>query len=75
MCACADCHMQYTRVGANKISNHDVGSPLRHGMKACQQCHSESADWLKAQVIAIQDRTIFAPEPGRLRHGGGGQAL
>jgi len=24
---------------------------------ACQQCHAESADWLKAQVIAIQDRT------------------
>ena len=26
-------------------------------MVACQQCHAESADWLKAQVIAIQDRT------------------
>ncbi len=55
--ACADCHMQYTRVGANKISNHNVGSPLIQGMAACQQCHAESADWLKAQVIAIQDRT------------------
>ena len=49
--------MQYTRVGANKISNHNVGSPLWQGMVACQQCHAESADWLKAQVIAIQDRT------------------
>jgi nitrite reductase (cytochrome c-552) len=55
--ACADCHMQYMRVGANKISNHNVGSPLWQGMVACQQCHAESADWLKAQVIAIQDRT------------------
>jgi nitrite reductase (cytochrome c-552) len=55
--ACADCHMQYMRVGANKISNHNVGSPLIQGMVACQQCHAESADWLKAQVIAIQDRT------------------
>ena len=26
-------------------------------MVACQQCHAESADWLKAQVLAIQDRT------------------
>ena len=26
-------------------------------MVACQQCHAESADWLKAQVFAIQDRT------------------
>jgi nitrite reductase (cytochrome c-552) len=55
--ACADCHMQYMRVGANKISNHNVGSPLWQGMLACQQCHAESADWLKAQVIAIQERT------------------
>jgi nitrite reductase (cytochrome c-552) len=55
--SCADCHMQYMRVGANKISNHNVGSPLIQGMVACQQCHAESADWLKAQVIAIQDRT------------------
>jgi nitrite reductase (cytochrome c-552) len=55
--SCADCHMQYERVGANKISNHNVGSPMWQGMVACQQCHAESADWLKAQVFTIQDRT------------------
>jgi nitrite reductase (cytochrome c-552) len=55
--ACADCHMQYTRLGVNKISNHNVGSPLWQGMVACQQCHAESADWLKARVLAIQERT------------------
>ena len=55
--ACADCHMPYTRVGVNKISNHNVGSPLWQGMVACAQCHAESADWLKARVLAIQDRT------------------
>jgi nitrite reductase (cytochrome c-552) len=54
--ACADCHMQYTRVGVNKISNHNVGSPLWQGMVACQQCHAESADWLKARVLSIQER-------------------
>jgi nitrite reductase (cytochrome c-552) len=55
--SCADCHMQYMRVGVNKISNHNVGSPLAQGMVACQQCHAESAQWLKDRVIAIQDRT------------------
>jgi nitrite reductase (cytochrome c-552) len=56
--ACADCHMPYTRVGANKISDHDVTSPLKNDMKACQQCHSESAQWLKDRVVATQDRTV-----------------
>ena len=55
--SCADCHMQYMRVGVNKISNHNLGSPLAQGMVACQQCHAETAEWLKAQVLAIQDRT------------------
>lgn len=56
--ACADCHMPYTRVGANKISDHDVTSPLKTDMKACQQCHTESAQWLKDRVVATQDRTV-----------------
>jgi len=56
--ACADCHMPYTRVGANKISNHNVGSPMKDNMQACQQCHAESAQWLKDRVIATQDRTV-----------------
>ncbi|WP_028323829.1 ammonia-forming cytochrome c nitrite reductase subunit c552 [Desulfatirhabdium butyrativorans] len=56
--ACADCHMPYMRVGANKISSHNVMSPLKDDMKACQQCHTESPAWLKEQVIAIQDRTV-----------------
>jgi nitrite reductase (cytochrome c-552) len=55
--SCADCHMPYIKVGANKISDHDVTSPLKTNMKACQQCHTESPEWLKNQVLAIQDRT------------------
>jgi nitrite reductase (cytochrome c-552) len=55
--ACADCHMPYTRVGANKISDHDVSPPTKKDMRACQQCHSQSPDWLRDQVYAIQDRT------------------
>jgi nitrite reductase (cytochrome c-552) len=27
-------------------------------MRACQQCHTETPDWLKKQVLAIQDRTV-----------------
>jgi nitrite reductase (cytochrome c-552) len=56
--SCADCHMPYIRVGANKISDHDVMSPLKNDLKACQQCHTETPQWLRSQVLAIQDRTI-----------------
>ncbi len=55
--ACADCHMPYTKVGVHKISDHRVMSPLKNDLRACQQCHAEGAEWLKDQVIAIQDRT------------------
>lgn len=56
--ACADCHMPYTKVGAVKASDHRVTSPLKNDLKACQQCHSESPEWLRNQVTAIQDRTV-----------------
>lgn len=56
--ACADCHMPYTKVGAYKVSDHRVTSPLKNDLKACIQCHTESADWLKDQVTVIQDRTV-----------------
>jgi nitrite reductase (cytochrome c-552) len=56
--ACADCHMPYTRVGTSKLSDHRVTSPLKNSMKACMQCHTESEDWLRGQVTAIQDRTV-----------------
>lgn len=56
--SCTDCHMPYSRVGANKISDHDVTSPLKNDLRACMQCHTESADWIKEQVFHIQDRTL-----------------
>jgi len=55
--SCADCHMPYTRVGAVKLSDHRVSSPLKSDLKACMQCHSEKPEWLREQVITIQDRT------------------
>lgn len=56
--SCADCHMPYTKVGVKKISDHRVMSPLKNDMKACMQCHTQGATWLKEQVTAIQDRTV-----------------
>lgn len=55
--ACADCHMPYERSGSYKISDHRIMSPLKKDLKACLQCHTEGADWLKARVFSIQDRT------------------
>src|SRR5499433_2403068 len=54
--ACADCHMPYERVGALKVSDHWVRSPLLNLNRACQPCHSVSEKELEARVLAIQDR-------------------
>jgi nitrite reductase (cytochrome c-552) len=56
--ACADCHMPYMRVGAAKISDHHVRSPLLNINRACQTCHKFSQDELLARVHANQDRTF-----------------
>ena len=56
--SCADCHMPYTKAGVYKVSDHRVMSPIQNEMRACQQCHAESPDWLKERVFAIQDRTV-----------------
>ena len=56
--ACADCHMPYARVGALKISDHHVRSPLLNVNRACQTCHKWSEDELKARVNTIQQNTF-----------------
>ncbi len=56
--ACADCHMPYTRVGALKISDHHVRSPLLNINHACQTCHKWPEQELLARVEAIQERTV-----------------
>ena len=56
--ACADCHMPYTRVGALKISDHHVRSPLLNVNNACQTCHKWPEDELRARVETIQERTV-----------------
>ncbi len=56
--ACADCHMPYTRVGAMKISDHHVRSPLLNINNACQTCHKWPEEEILARAEAIQDRTV-----------------
>jgi nitrite reductase (cytochrome c-552) len=55
---CADCHMPSIQVGSHKVSDHRVMSPLKNNLKACEQCHAQSPEWLRDQVTAIQDRTV-----------------
>ncbi|MHC4992507.1 MAG: ammonia-forming cytochrome c nitrite reductase subunit c552, partial [Planctomycetota bacterium] len=55
--SCADCHMPYTRVGAMKISDHHVRSPLLNINNACQTCHSVPEAELLARSETIQQRT------------------
>jgi nitrite reductase (cytochrome c-552) len=55
---CPDCHMPYQRVGAMKISDHHVRSPLLNVNRACQTCHRWSEEELTARVHTIQDRTF-----------------
>ena len=56
--ACADCHMPYMRVGAMKISDHHVRSPVLNINNACQTCHRWPEAELKARVEIIQDRVF-----------------
>ena len=55
--SCADCHMPYTRVGAMKISDHNVRSPLLNINNACQTCHKVPESELLARTETIQMRT------------------
>jgi nitrite reductase (cytochrome c-552) len=56
--ACADCHMPYQRVGALKISDHHVRSPLLNINRACQTCHNWPEQELRARAETIQQRTF-----------------
>jgi nitrite reductase (cytochrome c-552) len=55
---CADCHMPYVRVGAQKISDHHIRSPLLNINRACQTCHKWPEEELKARAETIQQRVF-----------------
>ena len=54
--ACADCHMPFQRVGARKVSDHHVRSPLLNLNNACQSCHPVSEDELRGRAERIQEQ-------------------
>lgn len=53
--SCVDCHMPYERIGAMKVTNHHVRSPLLDVDKSCRTCHHNSANELKARAELIQE--------------------
>jgi nitrite reductase (cytochrome c-552) len=53
---CADCHMNYERVGSQKVSNHDVTTPMADINGTCGTCHTASEQVLKDEVTTIQNR-------------------
>ncbi len=55
--SCADCHMPFKRVGAQKLSSHNVTSPMKQINNACQTCHKVPENDLRYRVETIQDRT------------------
>jgi nitrite reductase (cytochrome c-552) len=56
--ACSDCHMPYVRVGAQKVSDHHVRSPLLNINNACQTCHKWPEEELLARAETVQRRTV-----------------
>jgi len=54
--------MPYERVGAMKLSNHNVRSPMENINNACQVCHNVPEDDLRSRVLTIQDRTVQLTE-------------
>jgi len=54
--SCADCHMPYQRVGAAKVSSHNVRSPMENINAACQNCHQHSEAELVQRIETIQLR-------------------
>ena len=55
---CADCHMPYMRVGAMKISDHHVRSPVLNINGACQTCHKWPEEELRTRIEIIQGRVF-----------------
>ncbi|MCL1897252.1 MAG: ammonia-forming cytochrome c nitrite reductase subunit c552 [Micrococcales bacterium] len=56
--SCADCHMPYVRDGGQKVSNHDVKSPMGDVNKSCGVCHPAGEEMLTTRVRTIQNRFV-----------------
>ena len=56
--SCADCHMNYERDGSQKITNHDITSPMTNINGTCGVCHTASEKVIQDRVTTIQNRFI-----------------
>ena len=50
--------MPYKRVGAHKVTDHHIRSPLLNINNACQTCHKVDAAEILARAETIQDRNM-----------------
>jgi len=57
--SCADCHMPYVRKGSKKLTQHNITSPLQDINAACKTCHTQSEDYLRAQIKDIQNSVAY----------------
>lgn len=56
--SCSDCHMPFQRVGAKKVTNHHVQSPVLNVNASCQGCHNLPEQEIVDRVEGIQARTF-----------------
>jgi len=57
---CADCHMSYQRNGSQKVSNHDITTPMVNVRGTCGTCHTASEQTIRDRVATIQNRYILS---------------
>lgn len=56
--SCVDCHMPYKKVGAMKITDHHINSPVLKADISCRTCHNIPEKELVQRVNTIQNRHI-----------------
>lgn len=58
--SCADCHMPYQSQGAQKVSSHNVTTPLKTVNQSCMTCHHASEQEMISRVETIQGRFVHS---------------
>lgn len=55
--ACADCHMPYKKVGAQKFTDHAMASPMLSLNSSCLTCHTGTEDEMRELILTSQKNT------------------
>ncbi|MDO4613045.1 MAG: ammonia-forming cytochrome c nitrite reductase subunit c552 [Actinomycetaceae bacterium] len=58
--SCADCHMPYESQGAQKVSDHNLTTPLKTVNSSCMTCHHASDEEMIKRVEGIQGRFVHS---------------